>query len=102
MMFLAGVYSWTTFFRETSGKAGFIIKGVNFHITDAKGTIWNTTGKSFEHGISIEVKRNGKYDYPYWCTEGNGRPKFTNYNIVWAGEDDWGNEIRISQSIRLE
>ena len=98
-----GRYSWTTIFRETGGKAGFVLKSYDFYVGDSSGQKWNKSGfASGDYSQTVTVKKNGRYDYPYWCSDGNIGSKFTYYHIIWIGEDDWGNRIEIEQYISLE
>jgi hypothetical protein len=96
-------YQWTTVFSETGGKAGFKVHSSAFYIRDSSGKLWGDGYQGSNGGwintknVSVEVKKNGKYDYSYWCSVKGGT-----YHIKWMGEDDWGNHIEIEQNVILK
>ena len=97
-----GRYFWKTIFSETGGKGGFKLTATNFYIMDKLGNRWNNTG-SYGSGnnTTIEVKKGGRYEYSYWCSDENNT-KFRFYEIEWHGTDDWGNIIKIKQEVKFE
>jgi len=92
-----GKYRWHTTLRETGGHAGFVLQARDYCITDRSGGLWSS---SLPWNKTVAVGPGGKATVDHWFGKGHSTSGGT-YRTVWLGRDDYGNDISITQTVKL-